>query len=497
MANNPDIRTQKSPLVGTRLLCLIWLIGAVYAFVCMSHWIIRPVPGGLVFNELLSNLLQGRFDISPATISGEAFSYQGRSYAYFGLFCAILRLPLLLSGHINVDMTGVSLLVAAMISLACRLFIVAAILNKAQNVHPLLRWAVLLAVVTNGESIQYLYPNIYQEVVSWSAALASLFVLLALRLVLGFVRPGAGHYALLALIAALALTCRVTAGLGLYCALGLMIGVQILRSWKLPGGLARFLRKLTPAAAILTIGLVLALGVNYARWGNPLTFVPLQYQAISNAQYPDRLPRLEQQGAMNLRRVPFSLQYYFAPVWAITNERGEFLLQSQQVELFDDVELPPSSLFLSDALLCLLAAFGLRALVARPSRLPDPVLGGAALTGLAIPAGLVLTVIGLTFRYRMEFYPAFDFAACIGLADLVWNKRPLPKFAAPLAAVLSLSSAAVALVSFLSYVLIGFGPATDFIVTRGWIGLLEDKVAGKNIYRNHRAAPDGHSARPN
>ena len=471
------------PIFGTRQLCLIWLAGVLYAALCMAHWIGRPVPSGLVFNEMLSNLLQGRFDISPATIAGEAYIFKGHSYAYFGMFCALLRLPLLLTGNNGADVTGISLLIAAAISLACRLGIVATILNRAGRVNPVLRWAIIIAVAANGEAIQYLAPSIYQEVVSWGAALASIFVLLALRLVLGFAKPGAALYAAMALCAGLALLCKVTFGLGLYCAFGLLAAVQLWRSWPLGAQFVAALRKLAPAAAVLVLFAGLTGGVNYARWENPLTFMPLNLPKPGDKYFPPRPERLAKYGSNNVRRIPFALQYFFVPVWVLTDDSGKMISEPEQSELFDGVEFPPSSFFLSDPLTCILAVLGLGALTTRRPAWVDLAAARAVVAGLAVPTGVILTATYLAFRYRMEFYPAFDFLACIGLADLVWRERVLPKFVAPLFAGLAGFAMAAAFAGFLSYLLIGFGPATMFNMSRGWIGLLEDKVAGKNIYR--------------
>jgi hypothetical protein len=471
-------------------LCLLWVAGIFYAARCMQGYLIRPAGGQLVFNEMLSNLLHGRFDLDPAAMGDDAFIYQGRSYAYFGIFCAFLRLPLLLTGRLDIDMTGLSIWIAAAISLASRLAMVASIFNKGRPANPLLRLAVLAAVVTNGESIQFLLPNIYQEVVSWGDALASVFVLIAARLVLGLGKGTAANYAVMALIAGLALLCRVTFGLSLYCALALMGIVEVLRARRADRQIPVCLRRLAPAAATLAIFAMLTGSVNYARWGNPLTFMPLQYQTLMAKGRPDRPLRLERYGAVNLRRVPFSLQYYFAPIWALNAPSGKLLLQSQQQELYDGVEFPPGSIFLSDTLFCILAAIGLWTLAVGADSLVDPPLAKAALIGLTAGPCVMLAATYLAFRYRLEFYPALNFAAYIGLKKLVGRERALPKPMLPIFGFASVSAMIVAFLTLLSYALLGARPATDFNVARGWIGLLEDRAAGKNVLSAEFTSPD-------
>jgi hypothetical protein len=477
---------------GPALLALVWLGGVLYAAMLMSPSIGAHIKFGLTFNEMLSNLLQGRFDIDPAIIRGEAFEHDGRSYAYFGVFCALLRLPLLLTGKIGVDMTAASQLIAAAVSLACRLAIATTILNRAKGapLNPLLRAAVLVGIATNGESVQYLHPSIYQEVIAWGDALAALFVLFAARRILGFSERRAWTYAAMATVAGLALMCRVSFGLGLYGALAYMLAAEALTAQPVRRRIAGIVRTLAPAAAILAVFAVLAGGVNYARWGNPLTFVPLRYQAIAHRLYPDRAPRLQRYGEVNLRRVPFSLQYYFAPIWAVTDNKGDFILQRPQVDLFEDVELPPSSFLLSDPVTCILAALGLMALSLRPQTLVNPALARAAQLGLALPACLMLTAISLTFRYRMEFYPALDFAAWLGLAALANRTSPLPGVATSVLGSMSLAGMAVAAVSLLIYAIVPLGPATDLNTPHGWTGLIADRLAGREVHRGH-LMPDG------
>lgn len=467
---------------------LVWLGGLVYAALVMTPHVGAPVRMGLVFNEMLSNLLHERFDLSPATVGGEAFERGGRSYAYFGVFCALLRAPLLLAGRMGVDMTGASILVAAALSLAARLGAASLVLDRfGAGAAP--RWAVLAAAATNGESIQYLHPSLYQEVVSWGCALAAVFVWLALRMVLGAVRRRGACYAAMAGVAGLALLCRVSFGLGLYCALSLMLAVEL---WSGRRALALGARMLAPAAAILVVFAGLAGGVNTARWGDPLSFVPLRYQKIAHRIYPDRAPRLQRYGEVNIRRVPFALQYYFAPVWGLTDRRGDLIFQAQQADLFEDVEAPPAALPLSDPVICLLAGTGVFALAFARGGVGDRRLAIAALAGLCVPAGLMLAAISLTFRYRMEFYPGLDLAAWLGLAALAerGGAGAAAKYASPVLGALAVAGMAAAAVGLLAYALMPFGPATDLITARGWGGIMVDRLEGRDVYRGH-LTPDG------
>ena len=173
-----------------RELALLWALGVAYIILLTSVTVDATPATGRVFNEMLVRLLQGRFDISPATIGNEAIIYKGRTYAYFGIFCALLRLPLLLVGRIDADVTKASILVAAAVSLGARLLALNLAAGRAAGLSRPLRLILLSAVVFGGESVQFLRPSLFQEVCSWGAALAAVFVLLAVTRMFG---PPAGH----------------------------------------------------------------------------------------------------------------------------------------------------------------------------------------------------------------------------------------------------------------------------------------------------------------
>ena len=75
-----------------------------------------PVPLGMVFNSMADHLVHGSFEVSPSAIGFEGFVRDGGTYAYFGVFCAALRMPLLLiPGGIATDITALSSWAAIML----------------------------------------------------------------------------------------------------------------------------------------------------------------------------------------------------------------------------------------------------------------------------------------------------------------------------------------------------------------------------------------------
>jgi hypothetical protein len=125
--------------------------------------------------------------------------------------------------------------------------------------------------------------------------------------------------------------------------------------------------------------------------------------------------------------------------------------------MFDEVELPPSSFLISDPLILGLAVFAIVQLV-RHREVLDRAVVVPVLVGLLVPILLILTWISMTFRYRMEFYPFFEFSALLGFGVLLSRqaKPPVLSFAAATIVGVIASHASWAL-----YMLTPFGPAHE------------------------------------
>jgi hypothetical protein len=380
---------------------------------------------GLTFNSMLEHLLHGHFDVDPEAVGAEGFLRDGRVYAYWGIFCAVIRLPLLaFKGGLMTDVTRLSCLIAICLAGAMKLR-TALFVRRFCQPGAVSEWAfALLAIyiVLGGAQVGYLRATIYQEVVFWAAALGAAFVYCAIKgIILARFTPGLLSW--MALLAGLALLTRVSTGLGLYVATGLLLlaliidaAVRSTSRGSLAGRLltATLSRQVLVPTAIL-VGFLVATGlVNFFRWGSPTTFADYSLY-LMNEHYPDRQPRTYMYGLFNVARIPFSLGYYFAPMWMFEGTDGKLLFETEQTRLFDAVELPPSSFFLTDLLPIVFIVF-LAASILRPQSLRPISLGQflALAAGLAVPCVLMLTAIYLAYRFRMEFYPEIDLLAFLG-----------------------------------------------------------------------------------
>jgi len=397
-------------------------------------------PLNLTFNSMFDHLIHGRFDVDPQVVGWEGFVRDGRYYAYWGIFCALLRFPLWIFHRMNSDITLWSCLVA--VCLTGMVKVRAVLLIRRHSVEsPAARAAIGLMlgyILLGGSAIGYLKVTIYQEVDFWASAFAAIFVYLVIR---GLIQCPFRDSALrwMALCAGLALLDRVTTGIGLILActsLLLILAVQesnaaldAHRPALLRFGRTLFRQRTLVPAGILAV-LVAATGaVNYFRWGNPATFANY-YIYICQKCIGDWVPLMQRYGMFNLERIPYGLMYLFFPVWVFRANDGHFFLESTQQRLFHTVELPPSSFLLTDLLpLCfivlLLTALWRRRSLNSPRTLQAAVIA----TGLLVPGALIVTAISIAYRYRMEFYPEFDFLAFLGLYLTVSNPAYLKRFA--------------------------------------------------------------------
>ncbi len=425
-----------------------------------AYGLFEPALLGQAFRSMAEHLIAGRFDIDPEAIDFEAFIVGDRTLSYFGIFCALLRLPLLAVPALHaLDITRLSCLIAVVLG---GWFQLRALLLVHDHAPPGPRrdWltaALAVCILLGGQQIQFLRHSIYQEIVDWADALSMGFVFLALRGLLRDRGFDARTLAGMAVCAGLALLDRVSFGIGLYAALGLLLLTQ----WRHP-------RRAVPAVLLLT-GFMVATGVvNAGRWGNPLTFADFTTYALDQDVYPERLGRLSAYGTFNLRRLGIGLSYYVLPIWTWVRADGSLLFAEAQIAMIDAMELPAGCFPVTDPLLAGLAVVGVWASVRDRQRASR---GLALLLGLSVPPLLMLCAISMAWRYRMEFYPFLVLAALVGVQALCrtgappFSRRAKTAIAAAVVVSVVASHGMAAL-----YAVSPWGSAEQYIAKDGWFG---------------------------
>ena len=387
---------------------------------------------GVVFNSMLSHLLRGDFAVDPEAIRMEAFVQDGKPYAYFGIALALLRLPLLpFDNFATLNVTALSMVIATCVAAyfkCASLLLIKRLGNENSTLSAL--YGLLILWILVGPQVQFLKASIYQEVICWAMALCSAFIYCAIRGLLLPSRFSASVLIAMASLAGVALLTRVTAGIALYGALLLLLASLASREWPaVLHGVGReslrrggdgpsirqwLMSRRVMAPLLILSGFAVVCGaVNYARWGNPFEFADVHLNRLMIES--GRIAVVDEHGAFNLLRLPFSLLYYFLPIGFLRTPDGTFLFADFRARYFDGVELPPSSLLITDAATVILAVTFFAILIRKRS-VPGLDLrhAGAVLAGFTLPVVLILSYYFLAFRYRGEFYPLFDFAVILG-----------------------------------------------------------------------------------
>jgi hypothetical protein len=436
-----------------------------------------PVWYGRTFNSMLSHLLAGRFDVDPQTIGNEGVIRGGLVYTYFGVFPALLRLPLLsVTGFPYIDFTRISCVAAVAVMAGFKLLSLETVWRaRGTPERRDLLTLFALAILLGGAQIQFLRPSIFQEVILWAGALSAAFVFFVLRGIYSERGFSPGVLTGLAIIAGLCLMTRVSTALGLYIAFGLLWLVLAWRALRDPGrrSIASALAPLIAPAAIVLAFVAAAGFINFMRWGSPLAFTDPQGYLWAMMNAPERMARVEQYGQFNLARIGYMLMYYFCPIWIFRGADGSLLWSAFQQRTIDSIELPPSSFFLSDPLLMALAGFCLVQLFRHKNALNRAVIL-PVLVGLAVPILLILTFASATFRYRVEFYPLIEFCAFLGLGLLLARpaKPPMRLFA-----VGAFASICAAYMAWLLYALSPLGSAETVLGNMDAISFYQSMLA--------------------
>ena len=456
------------------------------AALCYACWLTdghfslfwRPGNGlNLTFNSMLEHLLRGEFDVDPAAVGIEGFSRDGRIFAYWGIYFALIRWPLtLFRGGLSIDVTYLSCFVAVCIAAYAKLRTLRLVYlrSPASATRNLLYGALTLTILFAGPQIEFLRTTLFQEVCLWAGALAAIFGYFSIRgIILG--RFSALSLCAMALVAGLALIARVSTGVGLYAALGLLVLTILIRAPREGNDSELVARRATPFAArilsfrfvlpilILLLFSALAGLVNYYRWGDPLVFADYRLY-LTNSEEPGWLPLTQAYGLFNLSRIPFGIIYYFVPIWILPRNDGHLLLEEHQRRFIESTELPPSTFFLTDTLLMLLLLYALWSLLsARRSAGIDRPSALAIGSGLTAPCLLMLSAISMNFRYRIEFYPLIEFGAFLGF--LLLCKHTLAATTLRKVRTLAIASTAVGIlgshVILIMYKVSAFGPAYE------------------------------------
>jgi hypothetical protein len=399
------------------------------------------------YDAYARSMLHGRFDVPRSAIGAEAFTFEGKTYGYFGIAPALLRIPLVL---IFPNMDGLwsraMILVAATISLICGYVLLRVFRGSSRELTRAERVLHSIFVVTAGigSTIVFLVGRsyTYHEALAWSGAFALLFAWAVAR----YFQDSRTKFLLLAAaFSFMSFHSRATTGAGTLFAIAIVAAILTVRACWTPdfaGTIFGFVkvakagRHAVIAATAVAVTVAVYFGVNYAKFKtfDPL---PLRYYDFYH-EFPVRM-RITAGKQIHLRNVPTAIATYFGTHgFRIKGAFPWFYLEEEQTVIGwprNDVIEPFSTVPVSMPALSLLAVIGIAALSSganetlKRARLPAATLfvGGA----------IVLATVGITERYLHDFYPALIICAAAGVTRLGSSPhiRGINALAAGLAAV--------------------------------------------------------------
>jgi hypothetical protein len=414
-----------------------------------------PEMFGKAFGNMLIHLLHGEFTVDPEAIKSEAYSEaftrNGKTYAYFGVFPALLRLVAMpFTDVTQAQLARLSCLTATVTFVALQLQMLLHVHNSLPGAsqEPHLLAVMVAATVLSGPQLYTLAVAwIYHEPILWAAVMGAAFNLIIVRAVFAGGDLRGRDLAWMAILAGLSLLTRPTIGVALYVGTTLLILRAALR-WprrddaarsisakaaNLPGFIwATAFGDRRTALPILILGAMAAMAglINFERWGNPFTFVDLHYATYGKSQ-TNGLEVLSDYGEFNLGRLWIGALYYLTGIpWLLktVSPFAEFLHARYQT-----IEAPPVTPLLTNPITLFFASTGLFRLWRKPELCSRSVgILRLTLIGHGCAVFLIFTAIALALRYRVDLAPFMTLAALVGYrwtsiafaeATDVWRRR--------------------------------------------------------------------------
>jgi hypothetical protein len=156
------------------------IVVLVFVLLGGSFSVLQSAPAGAIYDGQAHSLLRGRWDV-PAAVAGiESFSFNDRTYVYFGPFPSLLRLPVAaFTDRFDGRLGGLSILVAVIVLvIACGVLVVE-IAERSAPVPVGGQWTdtSLFAfgmLLTGGSVVTFLAfrGDVYNEAIAWGLATA-------------------------------------------------------------------------------------------------------------------------------------------------------------------------------------------------------------------------------------------------------------------------------------------------------------------------------------
>lgn len=426
-STNRRVKLDLDSILSRRLsFAVLLVVVAVYYLFLLSNGtfqLFAPEMLDKAFGNMLVHLLHGEFTVDRDAIGFEAFTRDGQTYAYFGIFPAALQLLAMPFTDIaQVHLARLSCLTAVVIFVALQLRMLLVVHHSvpAPNRRSDFLAIMVAATVLSGPQLYILgAASIYHEPILWSAAMAAGFNLILIRA--GFGKGSLCTYdlVLLATFAGLALNTRVSISVSLYLGTMLLVArtARLKYIARAPGRAARLSSTIMPPIVILGLAVLVACIINLGRWGNPLTFADFRYYDFRLNVYTNLAQVLHTYGEFNVGRIWIGALYYGTGIPYLVKNMPPFaeFLHARII----DIEAPPITPILTNPLTIILAGIGLYRVCWKPELTTRCVaILRLGLLGHTAAILLILAAMTFTLRYRFDFAPFMTLAAFIGYSSI-------------------------------------------------------------------------------
>ncbi len=408
----------------------IALVTVPYLFVLWDLWtgsvnLLRTISPNNFYEIQARALIHGRLWVPNGSLGIEGFLRDGHTYAYFGLFPSLLRLPFMaLFPHYDNHFTGPSLLLAWVITgvFSSLLLWRVRILIRGQAI---MGWAeagsfgVLTAAIMGGSVLMFLAANpwVYDEDLAWSVALTvgSIFALLGVM-----ERPTWRRVTLSGVLILAANLNRLTTGWA--C----VIAAVLVAAWFAFGRGGTSNRRWTwPVLAAGLVPLAISCLVSWVKFDLPFG-LPMADQVWTQVNAHRRYFLAANGGkAFSFSFLPSTLWAYMKPAGLTFSSLFPFItLPTAPAQAVGgavlDQTYATASLPVSMPLLFLLSCWGL-VTAFRPRPIGQMRMTRVLLVAAAAATAGVLLWGYIAERYLADFLPLLVLASAIGLVDL-WRR---------------------------------------------------------------------------
>jgi hypothetical protein len=415
-----------SPLRQALILSFASLLWSTALITNFSFILAGPEKLGLVFNDMAVRLLHLDMTIDPRLISFEGFVRDGHTYAYFGIFPALLRIPLVLAGASRFPLSRISCLLALWIVSFTTIRLTQIVLADSMRTPAVrkIAAAALLGATFSGPPIYVLASAaIYHEAIFWASAWSVVFNFIVIRRVFAGQSLRPKDFILLALAAGCGLLTRVTCGVMLYLGLALLLIWPALLRLKTSTSRDAFnqlwstSRQAAPAVAIVVAFAAAQAAIDYGRWGDVLAVAPQQYYQTWHPRHAERVARFMRHGGLELARIPIAGLYYSVAV------KVDDVFQAFFQEHYDGIEGPRMFGLLCAPWMILCSALGVSTTARHPLR--SGLLLPLVITNL-VGFLLLLSIFDLAQRYTFDGWAFLVLTSALGARLLMQRANNAP-----------------------------------------------------------------------